>query len=322
LPGPVIIVDYDANWPAQYAEEKRLIETAIGPYLVAIEHMGSTSVPGLAAKPIIDIMAGVRSLADAEQCKAPLAAIGYIYQRDDTIPDRVYFNKGPQAQHRHLHMAELGGAFWRRHLALRDYLRAHAEMAGAYATLKRRLAARFGNDREGYTEAKTVFVEGVVSAQLNPSGKSVWSDLAGVLAAMGAAGQIDAVAHLAQAFWLAVRADVDVDTVVVLATQLVNRLGADHAAAPFVAASAFYVNRKRGEGNPMQPALEQLARQNLALCATARGVADGDLAAWFRGNKLGDPDHVGPALGAALDELTRDAGWLFDRGRVDVTTDE
>ncbi len=161
MPGPVITVDYDPAWPAMYDEEQRLISDAIGPWVLAIEHVGSTAVPGLGAKPIIDTMVGVRSLDDAQQCIPLLAPIGYIYQPDDTIPERVYFNKGPAQRHRHLHITVLGGDFWRRHLLFRDYLRRHPETAQAYERLKRDLAAQYGSDRIGYTDAKTDFIRSV-----------------------------------------------------------------------------------------------------------------------------------------------------------------
>ncbi len=162
MSAPVVIVEYDPDWPRQYEEERQRIVAAIGDCALGIEHVGSTAVPGLAAKPIIDIMVGVRRLEDAQQCMESLAGIGYIFQPDDTIPERVYFNKGPADRHRHLHMTELGGQFWQDHLLFRDYLRAHPDSAAAYAALKRELADRFTTDRIGYTDAKTEFIQSVV----------------------------------------------------------------------------------------------------------------------------------------------------------------
>jgi len=312
-PRPVIIGDYDPQWPVAFAALRQVIGAALGDLAVAIEHVGSTAVPGLAAKPIIDIMAGVRSLKQAAQFDGALAAVGYVYQPDDTIPDRRYYNKGPQHRHRHLHMAELGGEFWQRHLLFRDYLRANPTMADAYATLKRRLAARFGADRIGYTDAKAAFIDAVVRAARQAAGRGVWYDLTKVLAAMGAERQADATAHLAQALWLAVHADGDVDALVVLATQLVNRLGGAHDASPVIAASAVYLNRRRGAGRPLQGALEALALQAFGLCAATRGIFDDELLAWVKRTRLDDPAHVLPALDDALDDLARPAGWLFDR---------
>jgi len=162
---PVIIVDYDPEWPNVYAEERQQILDAVGDIVAAIEHVGSTSVPGLGAKPIIDIMVGVHSLADAEKCIEPLSLIGYEYrpELEAFIPERRCFQRGPADAHRHLHMVEIASDFWKRHLLFRDFLRAHPDVAAEYERLKRALAAQFGRDREGYTDAKTSFIEAVVA---------------------------------------------------------------------------------------------------------------------------------------------------------------
>jgi len=162
---PVIIVDYDAGWPRRYEEERARILGAIGRWLVAIEHIGSTAVPGLGAKPIIDIMPAIGSLADAPQCVEPLRVIGYEYvpEFESVLPERRYFRKGSPEDHYHLHMVEQTSGFWERHLLFRDTLRARPETAREYERLKRELAARFGSDREGYTDAKTEFIESAIA---------------------------------------------------------------------------------------------------------------------------------------------------------------
>jgi GrpB-like predicted nucleotidyltransferase (UPF0157 family) len=162
----VVVVDYDPQWPSQYEEEKDRILGAIGDVAVAIEHIGSTAVPGLGAKPIIDIMVAVSRLADAERCIDPLQEIGYEYvpEYNDVIPERRYFHKGPPgARTYHLHMVELTSGFWERHLLFRDFLRTHPKEARRYHELKKELAAKFGSDRDGYTEAKTSFIESVIA---------------------------------------------------------------------------------------------------------------------------------------------------------------
>ena len=162
--GAVAIVDYDPRWPRQFEEEKARILAATDSQVVAVEHIGSTAVPGLAAKPIIDILAGIRHLEVARACIAPLATIGYEYvpEYETELPERRYFRKGPrEARTHHVHLVEVEGAFWRRHLAFRDYLRAHPEEAKRYAALKRALAAKFGEDREAYTDGKTAYVRGI-----------------------------------------------------------------------------------------------------------------------------------------------------------------
>ena len=160
---PVIIVDYNPDWPARYQAESARIFLAIEPWVAAIEHIGSTSVPGLGAKPIIDIMVGIHSLDDASHCIEPLRALGYQYhpEFEDSLPERRYFNRGPRDDHYHLHMVELDGGFWERHLLFRDYLMSHPETAQEYERLKRELAAQYRDDRSGYTDAKTEFITSI-----------------------------------------------------------------------------------------------------------------------------------------------------------------
>jgi GrpB-like predicted nucleotidyltransferase (UPF0157 family) len=164
MTAPVVIVDYDPQWPIRYQEEKGRILEAIGRVIVAIEHIGSTAVPGLGAKPIIDIMVAVSHLADAEECIEPLQGMGYEYapKLEVSMPQRRYFDKGPPGgRTHHLHMVELASEFWQRHLLFRDFLRDHPQVAREYDQLKRELAARYGSDRVGYTEAKTPFIRSV-----------------------------------------------------------------------------------------------------------------------------------------------------------------
>lgn len=161
---PVIIFDYNPQWPIVYEEEKNRILGVIGHKVVTIEHIGSTAVPGLGAKPIIDIIVGVRRLADADECIKPLQSIGYEYvpEYEADIPERRYFRKGPANAHYHLHIVEVTSDFWERHLLFRDFLRTHPEGAQQYLELKKDLAAKYGTERESYTEAKTSFIEQVV----------------------------------------------------------------------------------------------------------------------------------------------------------------
>jgi GrpB-like predicted nucleotidyltransferase (UPF0157 family) len=165
-PIAVRIVDYDPGWPAMYEAEKKAILGAAGEWLVAIEHIGSTSVPGLAAKPVIDIMGAVVSLDDAQNIIEPLATLGYDYvpEYEVEMPHRRYFRKGRrgnQGDKYHLHVVEPNGEFWHRHPAFRDYLRAHPEAANDYAELKRRLAVEHDTDVDAYTDAKSEFILGI-----------------------------------------------------------------------------------------------------------------------------------------------------------------
>lgn len=167
---PVIIVDYDPRWPRFYDEEKANLVRVIGPMMVKIEHIGSTAVPGLAAKPIIDIMAGMQHLSDATWCIQPLRTLGYEYVPDDEkcVSDRRYFRKGnvpgtERGSTHHLHIVEAGSDAWDRHVLFRDYLRGHPEEARRYADLKKTLTARFNPDRESYTNAKTDYIQEIIA---------------------------------------------------------------------------------------------------------------------------------------------------------------
>lgn len=162
----VIIVEYDLGWQTLFAAEAGRIKEALDKnILVAIEHIGSTAVPGLAAKPIIDLMVGVRSLVDAQSAISPLEALGYVYWQENPHPDRMFFVKGmpPYGKQRthHVHIVEVNGEFWQR-LLFRDYLRTHEDEAQRYEALKRELAARFHNDRERYTDGKSEYIQAVM----------------------------------------------------------------------------------------------------------------------------------------------------------------
>jgi GrpB-like predicted nucleotidyltransferase (UPF0157 family) len=157
--GAIEIAEYDPAWPGAFARERAAILAALGGLVFAIEHVGSTSVPGLGAKPIIDIMIGLREPADHAGCVAPLRSLGYEHKGEFGIPGRHYFRKPVRGARTHqIHMVEHCSSFWVRHLLFRDYLRTHPEEVHAYYELKLRLAARFGADVEGYTEAKTEFI--------------------------------------------------------------------------------------------------------------------------------------------------------------------
>jgi len=127
----------------------------------AVEHVGSTAVPGLDAKPVIDLLVGVQDVGSAGCCIRPLAEIGYSYWTENPNPDRMLFVKftaDRTSRTHNLHVVEVGGDLWDDRLLFRDHLRAHPEAADEYARLQHDLAERFRDDREAYTEAKTDFV--------------------------------------------------------------------------------------------------------------------------------------------------------------------
>jgi GrpB-like predicted nucleotidyltransferase (UPF0157 family) len=162
---PVEIVDYDPAWPAQFEQERALLERVLAPWLVgAIEHIGSTAVPGLAAKPVIDIMAPVRDLASSRAAIDALAPLGYVHH--PYRPDEMHWFCKPSAAFRthHLHLVPRSSALWRERIGFRDALRANRALAAEYEQLKRRLAAIHRLDREAYTDAKSPFVRRVLVA--------------------------------------------------------------------------------------------------------------------------------------------------------------
>ncbi len=168
--GPVArVVEYDPHWPRLFEEERARVSAAIGDWTEGIEHVGSTAVPGLPAKPILDVLVGLRTLSDALRCIPRLEAIGYEYvpEYERELPQRRYFRKGPREDRtHHIHMVVRGGDFWRSHVAFRDWLRAYPEDAAAYARVKRDLVSRFGGDRDAYTEGKREFIEAILEKAL------------------------------------------------------------------------------------------------------------------------------------------------------------
>lgn len=157
--GAVRVVPYDPAWVDLYnAEVARLsaILSSIGLSLV-FEHMGSTAVPGLAAKPIVDILAGRHGQAERKQSISAFETAGYSYRGEQGIPNRDFFRRGMPRRY-HVHLTDIDSRFWEEHLAFRDYLRAHPGEAVAYARLKYELATQHPRDREAYISGKTSFV--------------------------------------------------------------------------------------------------------------------------------------------------------------------
>lgn len=159
----VLIVDYDPRWPALFEEERRRILGVLGEDRPRIEHVGSTAVPGLAAKPVIDLLVGAPR-PPTEGQRRRLAELEYVSMGELGIPGREFFRKGAPRTH-HLHWTAFGGSFWASHVAFRDALRRDPALAREYERLKRALAGRFPNDREAYTEGKTPFIERVLGGR-------------------------------------------------------------------------------------------------------------------------------------------------------------
>lgn len=163
-PGTLTLVSYDPAWPAAYDAESARVRAALGPLALGVEHVGSTSVPGLLAKPVIDVAVAVASEADAEACVAPLEALGWRHRGmhgDD--PRRRYFvleRDGRRVAQLHLWILPATG--WGEHLRFRDALRADPALAAAYAAEKRRVADLVAWDKRAYSEAKGPFIRAVL----------------------------------------------------------------------------------------------------------------------------------------------------------------
>ena len=178
MSAPVLIVDYDPDWPLEFEAERRGILAAVDGGISTVIHIGSTAVPGLCAKPIVDIMAGVPGLREAEALLPPLSERGYddVTKIDDSDEWFYCLGKAPEKpsdtmRYFHLHLMREDSHDWNRHVNFRDYLRLHPETAAIYCTLKRRLAERFRDQREVYTESKTRFIREIEAKALTDSGK-------------------------------------------------------------------------------------------------------------------------------------------------------
>ena len=159
---PVFVVPYDPAWPHTFAALRDRLAPVLGELAVGIEHIGSTAVPGLAAKPIVDIDVVIRYAEDFEEIAQRLAALGYRHLGDLGIVGREAFRSPPHLPRHHLYVCASGAAPLRAHLALRDALRADPELATAYEGLKRELAERYRDDRDSYTEGKSTFITAVL----------------------------------------------------------------------------------------------------------------------------------------------------------------
>ena len=163
--GTVKVVVYNPNWPQEFeAEKQRLIET-FGDKILAVEHIGSTSIPGLAAKPIIDIVAAVKSFDDLPEFIDGLQKLGYEYMSERMFDNRKFFPKGSRENRtHHLNLVlQDDPEQWTKPIAFRDYLRTHDREREEYAKLKITLAQEYANDRATYTKLKDDFFQSIFS---------------------------------------------------------------------------------------------------------------------------------------------------------------
>jgi GrpB-like predicted nucleotidyltransferase (UPF0157 family) len=160
----ITIVDYDPDWPELFEIEKLRLMDVLLKIEINIEHIGSTSVEGLAAKPVIDILIGVNKFIHAEELVKPIINLGYQYisEFEDVMPYRKFFIKEDfQVRTHHVHMVETGTEFWNRHLGFRNYLRQNSDIRDAYGDLKKHLAKKEWKDGNEYASAKTEFIQSI-----------------------------------------------------------------------------------------------------------------------------------------------------------------
>jgi GrpB-like predicted nucleotidyltransferase (UPF0157 family) len=155
--------DYTPLWVELYREEEKRIMAAIGHLIIDLQHIGSTAIPGIKAKPILDMMAGIERLNEALRCRAPLETLGYDYAEHAGVANDYVFGKGVARTHL-LHVVEYGSAEWTNHLRFRDRLRNDRELAQEYERLKGELSRKFSGNRAEYTNAKSEFICKVVAA--------------------------------------------------------------------------------------------------------------------------------------------------------------
>lgn len=162
---PVYIEAYDPSWPEKFLEEKVLLQAVLAPWLAGeIEHIGSTSVPDLPAKPILDIGAPVLSLEASKGAIEAVAPLSYCYFPYKADQMHWFCKPSDLERTHHLHIVPADSPYWRDRLLFRDYLRAHPAAAEAYAALKRELAEAHRNDREAYTDLKGPFIQAILEA--------------------------------------------------------------------------------------------------------------------------------------------------------------
>lgn len=154
--------DYNPAWVTNFEAESAQLEDTLGEQVVEIKHVGSTSIPGLRAKPIIDILVAVEEFAPLEDYIARLEDLGYHHHPHDAEDERLFFWKGKPRTH-HLHIVEFMTWEHQRHIIFRDYLRAHPEIAEWYEQVKRELALTFKNNRPAYTKGKTAFIKTIMA---------------------------------------------------------------------------------------------------------------------------------------------------------------
>ena len=157
--GTVKLLPHNKKWKKLFAKEKAALENKLNGLVVDIQHIGSTSIFGIPAKPIIDMSLGLRKLRDAKKLIKPLATLGYEWRKGVSGPNQQLFVKGPEEKRTHyLHVMRYNGGVWRHDILFRDYLRKDPPRAKDYAVLKEKLAAQYADNRGTYTKKKAEFI--------------------------------------------------------------------------------------------------------------------------------------------------------------------
>lgn len=169
---PIFLFPYDSSWPEKFEKEKQLIDETIGEYITGgIHHVGSTAIPGLSAKPIIDILVGVESLEESKPCIEILKKIDYMHAPYKVQYEHWFCKPNPENREFHLHLMPANSPEFKAKIAFRDWLRDYSGDREEYEKLKQDLAKKYENDREAYTKAKTEFVKKIIAKSLGPDFK-------------------------------------------------------------------------------------------------------------------------------------------------------
>lgn len=161
--GTVQLRAHNQNWKKIFEEEKALLLRHFPSQILEISHGGSTAIPGMPAKPIIDMFAVVSSLEEAEQMRKELESLNYHYRGEEGVPGRILYAKGEEEiRTHHLHLVERESDEWKNHLLIKNYYLRHPEVAQGYAELKKALAEQYPNDRIAYGKGKSDFIQSVI----------------------------------------------------------------------------------------------------------------------------------------------------------------
>lgn len=164
--GNVELSKYHPGWKKAFEQAKKAIQKELGERVLGIEHIGSTAIPGMSAKPILDFMVAVDSIDNYEEYIMPLKKLGYEFRRDNRIrnpQEHVLFSKGPaDFRTQYLKLTQKNSQFWKESILFRDYLITHSDIAKEYQQLKEKLQTDHSSNRKAYTEAKAEFIQSIV----------------------------------------------------------------------------------------------------------------------------------------------------------------